>query len=75
MRLALGFNTGTYANAIREGHTPDSQRLKELRDRLAIGLGVCRCTGRGILSWSEIGDAFSGLDINVKERHGDRAML
>lgn len=63
----MDFSAATYANAILEGHASDSQRLEKFGDGLPIGLGVSCRTGRGLLSRGEIGDALSGLDINVRE--------
>ncbi|RAH47825.1 uncharacterized protein BO95DRAFT_358067 [Aspergillus brunneoviolaceus CBS 621.78] len=61
----------TYTEAVLESKTADGQRLIELGDRLAASLRIgCRTCGR-ILSGGEVGDARSGRDINVGDRHGE----
>lgn len=53
----------TYTQAVLEGDTANGEGLEELRDLLAVGLGVGGCSGGGVLSGSEVGDALSGLDV------------
>lgn len=60
---------GTYAESVLEGHAADGQRLEELGNGLAAGLRARCCAGWGGLRRGEVGDARSGLDIDIGVMH------
>lgn len=64
------FNGITHANAVRERHAPNGKGLEELRDDLAVGLGVGCSSRRRLLGRGEVGDTLRGLDVDVGKRHG-----
>jgi hypothetical protein len=65
----------TYANAVVEGNTSESERLEQLGRYGTVRLWVCSGSCRWILLWREVGDALGGLVLNIRNivtgRHDD----